>query len=219
MIIFGKTQVGEYILYNKKPNMSEICDQLSKELGAELIKGNFWKWGDKVLFKMENWTIKLEYNIDDWMGRTFIDYSTKLTAPFVNKDGLRFKITPHVLPVKLSHILGFQDIEIGRLEFDKKFIIKGNEVNKIKELFNDDEIVDLLSEIDSKIFLEIEVKDNEGFWGEKYPGNVDLLHFEHISTEYIRDIELLKSLIKLQSKLLYRLYFIGSISNDNPNIY
>ena len=68
-----------------------------------------------------------------------------------------------------------QDIEVGEPEFDEAFIIKGNDESRVVSLFSNSKIRQL---IQAQPKIRLEVKDSEGWFGPKFPENVDELHFE-----------------------------------------
>jgi hypothetical protein len=55
-----------------------------------------------------------------------------MRAPFVNKDGLYFKIYRKGIFSSIGRFFGMQDLEIGDSFFDGNFIIKGNNPKQIK---------------------------------------------------------------------------------------
>lgn len=66
-----------------------------------------------------------------------------MRAPFLNKDGLYFKISRQGFFDSIGKLFGMQDIEIGDPFFDEQFVIKGNNPEKIKLLFADGNIKEL----------------------------------------------------------------------------
>jgi hypothetical protein len=62
----------------------------------------------------------------------------------------------------------------------------------------------------------LEVKDSEGWFGPKFPKDVDELHFQVDGV--IKDIESLKSLFNLFAALLDQLCKIGSAYKQQPGV-
>src|SRR5436305_1854891 len=136
----------------------EVWKELCSEIGADFIKGGFWKDQSKVRAHVMNWTITLDtYTVST--GNSSVTY-TRMRAPYVNKDGFRFTIYRKSLLSDLWKLFGMQDIEVGGPKFnyleplfgvtsyidkedidcgypnfDRDFIIKGNNEKKVREIF------------------------------------------------------------------------------------
>lgn len=175
------------------PSKEEIWRQLSAETGAAYVDGGFWK-GDKVQARHQQWTITLDtYTQTHSDGKTTHSTTyTRIRAPYVNKDGFRFTIYRKGLFSHIAIWFGAQDIEIGYPQFDEEFIIKGNNEGKVRELFANPSILQLIQEQPS---IHLTVKDDEGWFSKSFPEGVDELCF-HV-TGVIKDVERLKSLYEL----------------------
>jgi len=192
------------------PSRNEIWSQLCKEIEADLVDGGFWR-GKKVVAKAKEWTITLDtYTVSN--GKTSVTY-TRMRAPFVNKDNFRFKIYRSGLFSKIGKFFGMQDVEVGFPEFDEEFIIKGNDTEKIKRLFSNPKIRELISK-QPNIYLE--VRDDEGWFGAEFPDGVDELYFQVPGV--IRDVERLKNLYYLFAEVLNQLCLIGSAYQKDPGV-
>lgn len=190
------------------PSKDEVWRQLSSEIGAEFVEGGFWQ-GDKVQARVKEWTITLD-NYTVSAGRNVVTY-TRMRAPYVNKDGFRFKLYRKGLLSGLGKKLGMQDVEVGVPEFDRDFIIQGNDEGKIRTLFSDSTIRRL---IQSQPDIQLEVKDDEGWFGASFPQGVDELYFQVIGT--VKDVERLKLLYELFAEVLNRLCHVGSAYETDP---
>ena len=138
---------------------------------------------------------------------------TRIRAPFVNKDGFRFTIYRKSIFSGLGKMLGMQDVEVGYPEFDDAFIIKGNDEAKLRALFANERIRQLI-EMQPHIYLT--VKDDEGWFRTQFPEGVDELYFRVIGV--IKDLDRLKSLYYLFAEMLNHLCHIGSAYEDDPNL-
>jgi hypothetical protein len=218
------------------PNKDEIWKQLSNEIGADFVEGGFWKGSSKVVAQVKNWTVTLDtYTVST--GKSSITF-TRMRAPYVNRDGFRFNIYRKRLLSGLGKLLGMQDIEIGgpkfeRLEplfgvpsyldeqliesglkeFDEAFIIKSNDETKARMLFKNWKLREMI-EAQPQIFFQI--KDDEGWFGKKFPEGVDELYFQVVGI--ITDIEHLKSIYELFAETLNTLCHIGSAYETDPNL-
>lgn len=193
------------------PPKEKIWRDLCAEIGADFIDGGFWK-GDKVrLLVADAWTITLDvFSVQQ--GKTRKKY-TRLRVPFVTLDDFRFLIYRKGLFSGLGKMLGIQDVEVGDPEFDEAFIIKGNHEAKVRALFANESIRDLLREQPEVWF---ELKDNEGRFWNTLPESVDELHFEVEGV--LKDVEQLKGLFDLMTEVLHELYLQGTVSRLDAGV-
>ncbi len=191
------------------PSKDEVWRQLSREIGAEFVDGGFWK-GKKVVARVEDWTITLDTYTQS-SGKHSTTY-TRMRAPFANKDGLRFTIYRRGLLSGLGKALGMQDIEVGCPEFDHDFIIKGNDQAKIRALFANEQIREL---IQSQRSIHLRINEVKGR-RQGLPEGTDELHF-HV-TGVIKDVKRLKSLYELFARTLNHLCHMDTAYEDDPNL-
>jgi hypothetical protein len=188
------------------PSKKEVWEQLSKEIRGDYIEGGFWT-GGKVQAHVDNWIVLFDtYTVST--GKSSVTY-TRIRAPFKNLESLYFKIYRKGFFSDLGKLLGMQDIRVGYSEFDENFIIKGDNEERITQIFSNEKIRKLLEE-QPKINLEI--KDDEGFFSKHFPSNVDELYFSVVGV--IKDIERLKDLYELFAEVLKELSAIGIASNE-----
>lgn len=192
------------------PSREEIWGQLAQEVGGQLIDGSFRK-GTKVVAKVGEWTVTLDEFIVP-AGNTVIPI-TRLRAPYVNPDGFRFSISRKGLFSGIAKFFGMQDVEVGYPEFDDAFIIKGKNESQLRVLLADPA---LRQALEAQKEVELEVCDDEGWFGPDFPQGVDELRF--LSAEEIRDLQRLKSLFDLFAITLHRLCAIGSAYEQDPHM-
>ncbi len=192
------------------PFKDDVWRKLAEEISADFVDGSFWK-GSKVEATVNEWTVTLDTHTVS-TGKAYIIY-TRMRAPYVNKDGFRFKIYRKGFFSGLGKKLGMQDVEVGFPDFDDKFIIQGNDESKLQLLFKNSKIRQL---IDVQPEISLEVKDDDGWFAAKFPEGVDQLSFKVIGV--IKDIERLKLLYELFAEVLNHLCVIGSAYEDNPNV-
>ena len=196
------------------PSKDEIWTQIAADIGGEFIEGGFWG-KDVLIYKHGEWQILLDtYTVTTSTGTTTTTTTyTRMRAPFVNKDGLYFKISRAGFFSSIGKFFGMQDIEIGDPFFDKEFVIKGNDPEKIKLLLADDRIKELC-QLQPRIHLSI--KDDEGWFGSDFPEGVDELFFQCVGV--IKETALLKALFGLFCLVLERLVAIDSAYEDDPQV-
>ncbi len=192
------------------PSRAEIWRQLCTETGADYVKGGFWK-GDKVQVKHDEWTITLDTYVVS-TGKTTVVF-TRLRAPYVNPDHFRFTIYRRGLFSDIAKWLGMQDVEVGHEDFDRDFIIKGTEEGKLRALFDNARLRELIA---AQPQIHLAVKDDEGCWGDDFPADTDELCF-HVCG-IIKDLERLKLLFELFAETLDQLCRIGSAYEEAPKL-
>ena len=155
--------------------------QLASEIGAEFIKGGFMR-ASKVQARIKDWNVTLD--IHSVPSGDSIDTYTRIRAPFENKDGYQFTVARKGLVSKLDKALGAKDIETGDAEFNKDFYIRGKDESKVRAVFANLRIRQLIEGQES---IRLGIKNNE-------------LLFE--TQGVIKDVERLKSLFELFREML-----------------
>jgi hypothetical protein len=192
------------------PSKEEIWRQLCSEIGAQYVEGGFWK-GTKVQVYHGQWTITLDtYTVSH--GKSSTTY-TRMRAPYVNKDGFQFTIYRKGIFSGLGKLLGMRDVEVGFPEFDEAFIIKGNDEEKLRALFANPRLRQL---IDMQPEVHLTVRDDEGWFFTSFPEGVDELYFSVVGV--IKDVDRLKSLYYLFAETLNHLCHIGSAYENDPHL-
>ena len=192
------------------PSREAVWKQLCAEIGANYVDGGFWK-GDKVQASHNHWVITLDtYTVST--GKTTIVYS-RLRAPYVNPDQFRFTIYRSGLFSEIAKFFGMKDIEIGHMDFDRDFIVKGTDTKKLRSLFSNSRLRDLIS---AQPQIHFTVKDNEGFFGPNFPCDTDELCYHVCGV--IKDVERLKLLFELFAETLEQLCRVGSAYENDPRV-
>ena len=188
----------------------EIWTQIATDIGGEFIEGGFWGT-DVLIYKHGEWQILLDtYVVSTGTSSHTV---TRMRAPFVNKDDLYFKISREGFFSSIGKFFGMQDIEIGDPFFDKQFVIKGNNQEKIKLLLANSRIKELCQ---SQPRIHLSIKDDEGWFGTDFPEGIDELYFECVGV--IKETERLKALFGLFCLVLQRLVQIDSAYEDDPQV-
>jgi len=193
------------------PSREETWRQLCTEIGADFVDGGFWK-GDKVQAHVKSWTVTLDtYTVST--GHSHVTY-TRMRAPFVSRDGFRFRIYRKGIFSNVGKALGMQDIEVGHsLHFDDDFIIQGNDESKVRSLFANSEIRRLIA---GQPKIQLELKDDEGVFSTHFPEGVDELSFQVVGI--IKDVDRLKQLFDLFAEVLEELHHLGSATMEDPGV-
>ena len=184
----------------EKPN---VWKEFSKIIDGVFIKGKSWH-SDKTEIEYRNSRIVFE-NYTLWSGK----YNTEMTrvyVSFISIDDFRFEICRNGLVRRIEKLLGAQDIEIGREEFDKAFVLKSNNEYKIKKLLQNQKVRSYLENLKE---LNIQICDQHGVWEDKLPERELQLSF-FIEGE-IKDLDVLKLVFELFKEILNELSEMKSI--------
>ncbi len=192
------------------PSKEEIWRQLSAAIGGTYFERGFLR-GDKVQARINEWTVTLDLHTVS-TGHTHVHF-TRMRAPYVNADGFRFLVYRTGFFSELGKRLGMQDLEVGFPEFDRDFVIKGNDETRLRMLFSDRAIRELLQ---AQPNVRFEVVDDEGWFGADFPGGVDELRFQVRGV--IKDLALLMQLFELFAVTLDQLCVIGSAYRNPPEV-
>jgi hypothetical protein len=193
------------------PSKNEVWQKLSHEVEGKFHEGGFWK-GSKLEIRHGEWTLTLDtYTVSN--GKNSSTTYTRIRTPYINRDNFRFTVYRKSIFSGIGKMLGMQDVEVGHFQFDEDFIIKGTDEYKLRQLFENDRIRELIS-VQPRIHLE--VKDDEGFFGSDFPQGVDELCFRVVGI--IKDTERLKQLFDLFAEVLNHLCQIGSAYEDDPRM-
>ena len=189
------------------PSRAEVWSRLAQEIGARFQAGGYWGT-DLVQAQVDDWILTLDcYTVST--GKSTITY-TRMRAPFVNRDGLRFTIYRNGFFSEFGKMLGMQDVEVGLSPFDREFILQGNDESKIRALLANPRVPPLFQ---AQPAIHLSVVDDEGWFGPNYPEGVDQLQF--VVGGVITDIERLKRLFDLFAEVLHQLAHMDSAYKDD----
>ena len=191
------------------PSREEIWRRLSEEVGGTFVDGGFWK-DDKVEVAHGDWTVTLDRYVVS-TGKVTVVY-TRMRAPYVNPDGFRFSVYRAGLFSGIGKLLGMQDIEVGHEPFDTDFVVKGNDESKVRRLFSNPAIRDLVA-AQPEIRFDVNPAEH-GWFSRKYPENTDELSF--MVTGVVKDIERLKQVYALFAATLDELTRMGAAYQRAP---
>jgi len=185
------------------PYKDEVWQQLAHEFGGDFLEGEFWN-KDIVHVHVDEWEIVLD-TFTRKSGKHKKTY-TRIMAPFINGDNLYFKIYRSGFFTGVAKYFGMQDIHINDDDFDKEFILKGNDEFKINWIFDNPTMKNHLSHTQH---VHVEIKNNEGlFWKNDYSDGIDELYFEKRGV--IKDLDELRHLFQLFALILDKITELDS---------
>ena len=192
------------------PSREEVWRRLSEEIGGRYVDGS-WSKAGRVDVTHGEWTVTLDtYAVSN--GKTVVVF-TRMRAPYVNPEGFRFTVYRRSVFSGVGKWFGMQDVEIGDAEFDDDFIVKATDESRVRQLLSSTRLRELLRAQPS---IHFSVKDDEGWFGAKYPEGVDVLSF--VVGGVIKDVERLKTLFELFSVTLDELCRMGSAYESDPGV-
>lgn len=203
-------------LWFGETTQEEIWQQLVNEINQENsgMTAEVHDKGKVIKAKVGEWTVTLDtVTTVVSTGKVMIPVSfTRMRAPYLNQDGLRFKVYRASMFSNLGKYFGMQDIEVGDEQFDEEFIIQGTSKEKVRELLVNEKIKALLS--DQPDIGTFEVKGDDGWFEQDFPEGVDELVFTAKSK--MDNPAQLKNLFVLFAEVLNQLCAIGSADKNKP---
>lgn len=187
------------------PPLKEVWQQLAVEVNAEFIKGSLGK-SARVEKSYNNWTILLDtYTVNT--GKSSVTY-TRMRVPYKRENDIQFKLSRKNIFSGIGRMFGMPLIETYDYDFDDEFVLKGNDENVIKEVFQNQNIKDMIK-FQKRLILKV------GPYKEKKSITDSELYFQ--MTGVLKDIDKLKNLFNLFSAMLDELVKNGVSSEEKPS--
>jgi hypothetical protein len=196
------------------PSEREVWERLCEESGAEYDADNLFQ-RPRVRKRIQNWTVTLSASKS--AGPTPITKitTTRVRVPFISTDGFRFTIERKSAGSKHGKPIGRHYITCGHADFDTEFWINSKDAAKARALLDNPEYRRLL---EAQSYVWLKVKDHPGWFGPKFPENVDMLIYEKIDLKPMTDVTQLKSVFDLMGSTLGELCRIGSATGGDPGV-
>lgn len=184
-----------------------LWSQLRKELDE---KGN-WS-GEALRVSAGPFTVTLDVHAQ--VAGRGSEVVTRMRAAYINRDGFRFGLKRRSWMSDLTTFLGEQDLEIGDEDFDRQWVIKSNNVAELKRLLARPNVRERMS--GCGVLQRLEVRDDEGWFGPEFPGEVDELYLE--AEGRVSDAATLGELFAIFAGALTLLTQVGSAYESDPEI-
>ena len=179
-----------------------LWKKLSEQIGGTLTDLEGTRH-DKVVAKVGQWVVTLDKHGEP--GYQSEHMTTRLRAPFVNPDGLRFMVRREGVFENIGKLVGMQDIRVGYEPFDRMFLVQGSDPDTIKKLLADDRLRQLVA---SEPNIHLQVRDAGNYFEDYSPHDVDELVLE--LHDEVQDLDRLKRLFDLFARTLDGLCGLGS---------
>lgn len=186
---------------------------LADEIGGDFVPGVRDGWGSasKVVYPVERWTVMLEafkYGSSAHPG-IFVMH-TRIIAHFITNDYFHFQVSPPGFLDELKNFFGFenkQDVKIGDENLDRKYVFFGSGDQKLKQLFENDNLRRMLEWFDGGISYGVKGADE---WLSKTHRKKSF-HLYYDYPGLIYDAAKLRVIMELFAETLKQLELIGSI--------
>lgn len=187
----------------------ESWDEFRARVGDDLL-GAYLR-GERVSVPFKFWRITLDTNVVA-AGEAGVAV-TRVRAPFLRGDRLRFELHRRGLLDALGRACGIHTSDTGESDFDRTFAAKTNDEDKLRQLLGDGEIRRLIRAQPS---INLEVRDGDGPFGARLPEGVAELCLR--AAGFVSDPAQIRQLFALMALLLERLGQIGSAQERDPGV-
>ncbi len=177
---------------------------------AEKMEGNYIRQGllknDYVEYSYKSWPVFMDY-VTHSTGQTTTTY-TRIRIPFRNDQGFKFKIYQEGFFSGIGKVFGMQDIQIGQMDFDERFIIKSSSEETVKALLNDT-IRESMLKIPK---LHLTINRDDAFLNAKLDYNETMLEYQVVGM--IKDLNLLIDISRLMEAVMDQMVTIDVTTEE-----
>lgn len=131
------------------------------------------------------------------------------------KDDFSFAIHSKTWVAEAGKLFGMQDIEVGDAEFDRDYIIKGNDIQAVRTLFSSDDLRERIREQKSIRLVVLTSAAQLKEFG-NVPKGTHVLSFTE--NEAINSFERLNEIYELLVKIAEKLTHMGKAVEADPGI-
>lgn len=175
----------------------DIWERFASQIEGKYIHGGFLK-SNRIEAKFDYWTMVFD-TYSQSTGKSNSIY-TRIRLAYKGKDDFNFQMYSKSFFSGFGKALGMKDIELGYGEFDDRFIIKGNDRKKLKELFASDRLRELLK---TQKRINLEIRKDKRLFQQDIGDDIRQLYFYDMGL--IKDEERLANLYFLMVHLINQL--------------
>jgi hypothetical protein len=184
----------------KKQAWQQFCN----EIEATYVQGEVLK-SDRIEATFQNWQILYDSFIIPFPHLRY----TRIRAPFLAKSDFKFRITKKTFFDKIKEKFGKSDVETGDSRIDNAFVIQSNSAEKIKSLFSEEDLKNLLL---GKVDSHFEFTHGYKGTGREFPNDCDGLCLVVLYEG--KDIDKLKLIYNLFGEVLTSLLESDDICDE-----
>lgn len=182
----------------------EFCGRVDAALSEYVRAG-------RARVRYRGWCVTLDTNVVPAGAAAAV--VTRMRAPFVGRGRFYFKLQRRDLLDALARRLRIHSSETGQSDFDREFVIRSEDDELVRRLFDSGDIRRL---IQSQPSLNLEARGGDGPFGASLPEGVDELVLR--APGFVTDSERLRRLFALFALLLDRLCETGAACDDEPGV-
>jgi hypothetical protein len=183
---------------------AEFCGRVDAALAEYLRAG-------RARVRYRRWCVMLDTNVVPAGAAASV--VTRMRAPFVGRGRFRFKLQRRDLLDALARRLRIHSSETGQSDFDREFVIRSEDDEGVRRLFDSPDIRRL---IQSQPSINLEARGGDGPLGASLPEGVDELVLR--APGFVTDAERLRRLFALFALTLDRLCETGAACHDEPGV-
>lgn len=188
-----------------------VWRQLAAELDGKFVQGSLIV-ADQIIVNHDAWVIVFD-TFTKPRGNARVPY-TRIRAPYVYRDNFTFEIFRKNAISSIGLALGGKDIHVKDPEFDRHFIVRGNDERKVQHFFNNAMIRQFIA-YQPGIHLKIR-EDREHIFAQRFPKGINEVYFE--ARGRIASLDRLLDLYELFAACLDQLHHIGTADPDRPEM-
>jgi hypothetical protein len=197
----GSIEVPERV---GEESWEQFCGRVDAALSEYVRTG-------RARVRYKRWCVTLDTNVVPAGAAAAV--VTRMRAPFVGRGQFRFKLQRRDLLDALARRLRIHSSETGQTDFDREFVVRSENDEAVRRLFDPQEIRRL---IQSQPSLNLEARGGDGPFGASLPEGVDELVLR--APGFVTDAERLRRLFALFALILDRLCETGAACEDEPGV-
>ena len=183
---------------------AEFCGRVDAALAEYVRTGR-----TRVTYR--GWCVTLDTNVVPAGAAAAV--VTRMRAPYSTRGAFRFKLQRRDLLDALARRIGIHTSETGQTDFDREFVVRSDDEERVRLLFQDSRIRRLIK---SQPSINLEARGGDGPFGAALPSGVDELVLR--APGFLTDAAQLRKLFALFALILDRLCAIDSARADEPGV-
>jgi len=173
--------------------------RFAEQFGSTLQGGGGLFPRPRVIVKSGPWTFEFD------VVRSGEAAITRARTAYVNPGRFRFALSREGLLSRIGKLLGMEDIQVGDEAFDRAFVVKSNQPDRVRELLADGELRRLLHEQPAS--FEMIVRDTDRFAGPNFTRPLDELTYR--TRGVVRELKALHDVHDLLAQTMAALRTMG----------